>query len=210
MKQNVCKICRRLDQKLFLKGEKCSSPKCSIIKRPYPPGIKKRRKRRVLLSEYGKELMEKQKLKNYYNLQENQFRRYVKEILQKRGKVEDATLLLIEKLEKRLDNVVFRLGFARSRKESRELVSHGHFLVNSKSVNIPSFEVKKGTVISLKENKKKKPLFKNLTLTLKNYQAPAWLKLDQKKIEGKVVGKPSLEDSGSAVDISSIFEFYSR
>jgi small subunit ribosomal protein S4 len=180
-----------------------------MIKRPYPPGARKKRRRSVL-SEYGKELTEKQKLKTYYGLREKQFRKYVKDILEKRGKVEDASILLIKKLESRLDNVVFRLGFARSRREARELVSHGHFLVDSKPVNIPSFEVKKGQVISLKETKKKKPLFKNLSMTLKNYQPPAWLKLDREKMEGKIVGEPSREDLGVPVDVSAIFEFYSR
>lgn len=208
-KHNICKICRRVGQKLFLKGEKCSSPKCSMIKRPYPPGPKRKR-RRFLRSDYGKELAEKQKLKNLYGLKEGQFRKYVKDILQKRGKVEDATLLLVKKLEGRLDNVVFKLGFARSRREARELVSHSHFLVNGKPVNIPSFEVKKDAVIALKESKQKKSLFKNLAVSLKNYQPPNWLKLDRNKMAGKAIGEPTLEETGATVDISSIFEFYSR
>jgi len=210
MKKNVCKICRRLGQKLFLKGEKCSSPKCPMVKKPYPPGLQRKRRRSILLSEYGKELNEKQKLKNYYGLRENQFKRYVEEILKARGKVEDAGILLIKKLEKRLDNVVFRLGFARSRREARELVSHGHFLVDSKPVNIPSFQVEKGQVISVKESKKKKPYFKNLSVLLKNYQPPAWLKLDSQKMEGKIIEEPTGEDIGVPVDVSAIFEFYSR
>jgi len=210
MKKNVCKICRRLGQKLFLKGEKCSSPKCPMVKKPYPPGLQRKRRRSILLSEYGKELAEKQKLKNYYGLRENQFKRYVEEILKARGKVEDAGILLIKKLEKRLDNVVFRLGFARSRREARELVSHGHFLVDSKPVNIPSFQVEKGQVISVKESKKKKPYFKNLSVFLRNYQPPAWLKLDSQKLEGKMIGEPTGEDIGVPVDVSAIFEFYSR
>ena len=210
MKKNVCKICRRLGQKLFLKGEKCSSPKCPMVKKPYPPGPQRKRRRSILLSEYGKELNEKQKLKNYYGLREKQFKRYVEEILKARGKVEDAGILLIKKLEKRLDNVVFRLGFARSRREARELVSHGHFLVDSKPVNIPSFQVEKGQVISVKESKKKKPYFKNLSVLLKNYQPPAWLKLDSQKMEGKIIEEPTGEDIGVPVDVSAIFEFYSR
>jgi len=210
MKKNVCKICRRLGQKLFLKGEKCSSPKCPMVRRPYPPGLQRKRRRSILLSEYGKELAEKQKLKNYYGLRENQFERYVEEILKARGRIEDAGILLIKKLEKRLDNVVFRLGFARSRREARELVSHGHFLVDSKPVNIPSFQVEKGQVISIKESKKKKPYFKNLSVFLKNYQPPAWLKLDREKLEGKMIGEPTGEDIGVPVDVSAIFEFYSR
>lgn len=209
MKKNVCKICRRRGQKLFLKGERCTSPKCAIIKRPYPPGAKRKR-RFSSFSEYAKELSEKQKLKTQYGLKERQFRKYVKEILQRRGKAEDTTLLLVRKLEKRLDTVVFKLGFARSKKEARELVSHRHFLVDGKPVNIPSFEVKKGTKISVKGTKKKKIFFSNLAMTLKNYQAPAWLKLDKEKLEGEMVGEPSLEDLSAAVDIPSIFEFYSR
>ena len=210
IKRNVCKICRRLGQKLFLKGEKCSSPKCPMVKKPYPPGLQRKRRRAILLSEYGKELAEKQKLKNYYGLREKQFKRYVEEILKARGKVEDAGILLIKKLEKRLDNVVFRLGFARSRREARELVSHGHFLVDSKPINIPSFQVEKGQVISVKESKKKKPYFKNLSVFLKNYQPPAWLKLDSQKLEGKIIEEPTGEDIGVPLDVSAIFEFYSR
>lgn len=209
MKQNICKICRRLSQKLFLKGDKCLSPKCPFIKRPYPPGPRKKR-RRFSFSEYAKELTEKQKLQKYYGLSEKQFRKYVQNVLEKRGKVEDSPLLLIKTLEKRLDNVVFRMGFARSRREARELVSHGHFLVEGKPVNIPAFQTKKGMTIVLKKSKQKKPFFKDLLLTLKNYQAPSWLKIDVKKLEGKIASEPTLEDAGTAVDISAIFEFYSR
>lgn len=209
MIKNVCKSCRRLEQKLFLKGEKCLSPKCPMVKRPYPPGAKKQ-KRNFRKSEYAKELAEKQKLKKSYGLTERQFSGYVKEIFKKRSAEENAALSLIGRLEKRLDNLVFRLGFARSRKEARELVSHGHFLVNSKPVNIPSFSVRKGDVISIKETKKTKTYFKNLAITLKNYQAPGWLKLSKDKAEGEIIGEPSLEDLDSPVDIPSIFEFYSR
>jgi len=209
MRTNVCKICRRLGQKLFLKGEKCSSPKCPMVKKSYPPGARKKR-RRGGLSEYGKELAEKQRLKNYYNLGEAQFRKYVKEILKSRGKVEDAGILLIKKLEKRLDNVIYRLGFAKSRSEARQLVSHGHFLVNSKPVNIPSREVKKGDKISFRETKKEKVFLRNLRLSLKNYQAPSWLKLNKTKLEGEVVGEPIGKDLEVPFDLSAIFEFYSR
>ena len=210
MKQNPCKICRRAGQKLFLKGERCSSPKCAIIKRPYPPGLAKKRRRRGSFSEYAKELKEKQKLKKYYGLSEKQFANHVKGILHKRGQVEDATLLLVDKLERRLDNVVFRLGLAKSRREGRQLVSHSHFLVNGKPNNIPSYSLKKDDLISLKETKKKKMIFSLLSTTLKNYNPPSWLKLDKSKIEGKVVGDPIIEDVSATVDIPSIFEFYSR
>ncbi|PIU16284.1 30S ribosomal protein S4 [bacterium (Candidatus Gribaldobacteria) CG08_land_8_20_14_0_20_39_15] len=206
---NKCKICRRLQQKMFLKGEKCLSPKCSMIRRPYPPGAE-RKKNRGKLSEYGKELAEKQKLRNYYGLSERQFRGYITDVLKKRGGDTDAVLVLIRKLEKRLDNVVFRLGFARSRREARVLVSHKHFLVNNKSVNVASFATKKNDKITIKEAKKNKANFKDLAHFLKNYQPPAWLNLDKEKMEGEVKGEPDLVDMESAVDISAIFEFYSR
>ena len=208
-KQNVCKICRREGQKLFLKGERCFSPKCALVRKPYPPGLKKK-KFNSKLSEYGKELLEKQKLRNLYLLKEKQFRKYVKDVLNKRGQVDDAGLLLIRKLEKRLDNVVFRLGFVESRKKARQMVSHGFFLVDSKPVNIPSFNVKKGMVISIKENKKNKPICKEISARIKNYQTPAWLQLDKEKLSGKVIGDPSLDDTEIPVHIPSIFEFYSR
>ena len=209
MSNDVCKICRRLGQRLFLKGEKCLSPKCIMVKKSYPPGPKKRR-RFSRLSEYGKELAEKQKLREYFGLRESQFRKHVRSVLKTRGEVGDTTLLLIRELERRLDNIIFRLGFARSRKEARKLVSQNYFLVDSKQVNIPSFTVKRGQVISFKKGKKKKQLFKNLSLRLKSYQPPSWLKLNQDKMEGTVIGEPEGEDIASIADIPSIFEFYSR
>ena len=206
--QPKCKICRRLGTKLFLKGEKCLSPKCPMVKRPYPPGFQ--RKKRKVVSEYGKQLEEKQKLKNWYNLKEYQFKRYVKEVLEKRGKVEDAQDLLIKKLEKRLDNVVFRLGFASSRSQARQLITHGHFLVNKKKVNIPSYQVKIGDKIEIKASSKKKVVFQNLPLTLKKYQPPSWLKLDVKSLKGEVIAEPSLEEAMPPAEVSAIFEYYSR
>ena len=209
MKQDVCSICRRIGQKLFLKGEKCISPKCPFVKRPYPPGIRSKRGRRKI-SEYGKELFEKQKMRDFYGISEKQFKNYVKQILKKRGKIEDTSLELIKKLEKRLDNVVFRLGLTSSRHQARQLVNHNHFLVNGKSVNIPSYQVKKGDVISLRKQKKEKPFFKKVSLILKKAQPPSWLKINKEKIIGEVVEEPSLEDSGVPAEIPSIFEFYSR
>lgn len=209
MKQNKCKICRRLNQKLFLKGEKCLSPQCPFIKRPYPPGPKKKR-RGFRQSEYGKELLEKQKLKNYYGLPEKQFASYVKDVLGKRGEVEDVALLLLRNLESRLDNIVFKMGLAKSRKEARQLVNYGHFLVNGRPVDIPSFHVKKGNKIEFKSQKKSKTFFKDLIISLKNYQPPQWLKVDKKNLTGEIIGEPALDDVGLPVDIASIFEFYSR
>lgn len=210
-KNSVCKICRRLGQKVLLRGEKCVSPKCPIVRRPYPPGPRrKHRGRRGTASEYAKELVEKQKLKRYYGLKEQQFRGYVDGVLRKRGGVEDTAVLLVENLERRLDNVVFKMGFARSRREARQLVSHAHFFVDSRPVNIPSFETKKKMVISVKDLKRTRVIFKNLSMTLKNYQPPAWLKLDRENLKGEIIDKPTVEEVVSAVDIPAIFEFYSR
>jgi small subunit ribosomal protein S4 len=195
--------------KLFLKGERCMSPKCAMIKKPYPPG-QKAKARRVNVSEYGKELKEKQKLKNWYNLGETQFKKYVKDILNKKSRKEDASVLLTQKLEKRLDNVILRLGFASSRTQARHLLTHKHFYVNGKSNNLPSYQVKKNDEITLRPSSLKKPVFQNLSNNIKKIQPPAWLNLDIEKIQGKVVGEPCLEDAGAPVEMSAIFEYYSK
>ena len=231
MLNSKCKICRRLGVKLFLKGEKCLSPKCPMVRKAYPPG-QKRKRRPTPLSEYGKELRESQKLKNWYNLNKRQFKNYVKQVLAKRGKVEDTAQLLIKILETRLDNVIFRLGLASSRAQAKQLVSHGLFLVNGKSIDTPSYQVKKGDIISVKPQKIKKANFQNLQNLLKKYKPPSWLELKAEKpstraklgaglvphrnevsgagLEGKVIGEPSLEEAAPPVEISTIFEYYSR
>lgn len=209
MRDAKCKICRRLGVKLFLKGEKCLLPKCPMVKKAYPPG--QRRKRRPSpLSEYGKELREKQKLKNWYNLKEKQFKKYVKEILQKGRRGEDVADFLIKKLESRLDNVVFRLGFASSRAQARQLISHGHFLVNGRTINIPSYQLKKGDKITISAKTRKKTIFHNFLTLIKKQKPPPWLQLNVEKLEGKVIGLPTLDEAGPPVEISPIFEFYSR
>ena len=209
MVNSKCKICRRLGVKLFLKADRCLLSKCPMVKRPYPPGQKRKRKKGAP-SEYGKELREKQKLKNWYHLRERQFKNYVKEVLEKKGKIENADEVLIKNLESRLDNVVLRLGFTTSRAQARQLVSHGYFLVNGKPTNIPSRRLKKGDVVSLKPQKEKKNIFKNLKNLLKKNKPPKWLQLDVEKLEGKVIGEPSLEEVAPPVEIPVIFEFYSR
>ena len=166
MQYDQCKTCRRLGQKLFLKGDRCFSQKCAMIKRAYAPGLQKKRKGGSP-SEYKKSLEEKQTLKKWYGLSEKQFKRYVKETLAKMGKVDDVSAELIRRLEKRLDNVIFRLGFAKSRVMARQMVSHGFFLINGKPVNIPSYEVEKDDLIAIKEHKKSKGLFKDLANELK-------------------------------------------
>lgn len=209
MLDSKCKICRRAGVKLFLKGDRCLSSKCAITKRPYAPGMKGKR-RKSPLSEYGKELREKQKLKGWYNLREAQFRKYAREILKKRGKTEDAGSLLIRKLEMRLDSVIYRLGIASSRIQARQLVLHGHFLVNGKIVRIPSYEVKKGDKISIKPQSAKKTVFQNLATVIKKYQPPSWLELNKDKMEGKILSFPTIEEVNPPAEILSIFEYYSR
>ena len=206
--KSKCKICRRLGMKLFLKGDKCYSQKCAMIKRAYPPGQPGKR-RKMGASEYALQLREKQRLKNYYQLREKEFKNYIKEILERRGKVEDPSLLLIRKLEKRLDNVVYKAGFAFSRAQAKQLVSHSHFLVNNLPVNIPSYKVRKGQEVRVKEKSLKSPFFQNLKRILQNKKFPPWLEVDTEKMSAKIVGEPSLGDA-PPVEISTIFEYYSR
>lgn len=180
-----------------------------MVKKPYPPGQKG--KRRISpLSEYGRELREKQKLRNWYNLRESQLKKYIKQVLKKRGRVGDPAILLIKILESRLDNVIFRLGFAKSRSQARQFISHGHFSVNGKKINIPSYQVKKRDKIKILPQKTKKKIFQNLSSILKKQKPPAWLELDVEKLEGKVIGGPSVEEISLPIEISSVFEFYSR
>ena len=201
MINSKCKICRRLGVKLFLKGEKCMSPKCAMIKKPYPPGL--RGKKRVSpLSEFGKELQEKQKLKNWYNLSERQFRKYVKE--------NPSPDPLIQKLELRADNVIFRLGFAASHAQARQLISHGHFLINGKRITTPSHQLKKGDKIGINPISQKKKIFESLPTVLKKHQPPIWFKLNIEKLEGEVTGLPTLEEVSPPAEMSAIFEYYSR
>lgn len=203
MQQARCKISRRLGVNLF--------PKCAkvVSRRPYPPGPQKKR-RAVLLSEYGKELREKQKLKYLYNLRERQFRNYVKEILGKKERTESASELLIQMLERRLDNVVFRLGFAKTRQQARQLVSHGHFLVNGKRNTSPSRQVRIGDEIAVRPQSLSAGIFRTMAVTLKNYNPPSWLELDKENFKGKVTGNPSLQEATPPVEIPAVFEFYSR
>ncbi len=209
MENSKCSICRRAGEKLFLRGERCLSPKCTLVKRNTPPGRHgKRRKGGV--SEYSRELREKQKLKFWYGLRERQFKKYVKTALAKRKTVEDIDLFLANKLESRLDNIVFKLGLASSKVQARKLITQKHFLVNSKNCNIPSLEVKKGNTISVKPNSLKKKIFQNLNLTIKKYQPPAWLELNKEKLEGKKIREPTMEEINLPVEIPMVLEFYSR
>jgi len=163
------------------------------------------------MSEYNKELREKQKLRSWYNLKEHQFKKYIQEVLTKRGKTVNFSLELIKKLEKRFDNVIFRMNLAKSRKGARQLISHSYFLVNDRGVNVPSFEVKKGDIISLRNGKKGKNLFKDfLTSSQQKVKIPSWLQFNVKKMEGKIIAEPSLEEMLPPAEILSVFEFYSK
>lgn len=201
-----CKQCRRLGQKLFLKGERCSSPKCSIIKRNYPPGMHGP-KGGGKFSEYALRLREKQKAKKEYGMLEDQFRLTFEKAKKQKG---DSGTNFFKLLEKRLDNAVYRFGFASSRSQAREMVSHGHFLVNDKKVNIPSYQVKTGDVIKIKERSKKSKSFSSLPEKLKKAETPGWLNLEVKEFSGKVLHDPKVEELKTNINIPMIVEFYSR
>lgn len=202
-----CKQCRRVGEKLFLKGERCLSTKCAMIKRPYAPGKQKVNTRRGGLSEFGRQLMQKQKIKKTYGVFEKQFKKYFSEAQAKKGDVREN---LMRKFEMRLDNVIFRLGWARSRPAARQLVNHGHILINGRRVSIPSYQVKKGECISLTDRTIKSKLTENLAVLLKKYEAPTWLTLEKDKLTAKVIGEPTVDDLGDIIPIGLIVEFYSR
>src|SRR3989344_7148696 len=202
------KLERRIGTKLFLKGERSLSPKSAMVRKPYPPGMHGKAKFKKL-SEYGLQLQSKQKVKIIYRLMEKQFKFYVKEAMKSK---KETMALLIKNLEQRLDNTVYRMGFGQSRDQARQLVNHGHILVNGKRVNIPSYEVSVGDTITVREGSKKSVFFSSLVNQwLKNYETPPWLEMNKDKLEGKVTGKPTVEESGIRPDdLQSIIEFYSR
>ncbi len=177
-----------------------------MVRRPYAPGVHGKSRRRRL-SEFGQQLAEKQKVRYAYGVSEKQFKKYFKEIATQKGNKEE---LLAQRLEKRLDNVVFRLGWAKSRPLARQLVNHGHILVNDRKLNIPSYQVKKGDVIKLKEKTKKSLLFKDIKTILKKREVPQWLSLNKEKLEGRVKDEPGLDDFDKIGELSMIIEYYSR
>jgi small subunit ribosomal protein S4 len=210
METNIkCKICRRAGAKLLLKGSRCYGQKCAMVRRPTAPGKKGKRRTRQL-SEFGRELREKQRMKAWYNLREQQFKNYVKGVLSKKSGAGDLPLALMSVLENRLDSVVFRLGFAPSRLAARQMVGHKDFWINGRPVNLPSYQVAKGDVISVAPNKTKKTYFVQLQASLKAYKAPSWLALDAEKMEGKKVGDIAMEEVAPPAEIGSVFEFYAR
>jgi small subunit ribosomal protein S4 len=206
----VCKLCRREGQKLFLKGERCLSPKCPIDNnRAFPPGVHGRKASfRRKQSDFGLQLREKQKARRVYGVMEKQFRRYFREASRRKG-LTGATLLTI--LETRLDNVVYRMGFADSRAQARQLVRHGHFEVNGTKTNVPSFLVKPGDAVAVRTVSKSKTYFKDRAQFMQdNANAPAWLQVNLNDMSGSVVGEPSREDIEIPLNEQLIVEYYSR
>lgn len=168
-----------------------------------------RKRRTSPPSEYGKQLREKQELKGQYHLRERQFKQYVRKTLNEKN-MRDANEWLMQQLEKRLDNVVFRIGLADTRKQARQLVSHGHIKVNGKKVRVPSYQTKLHERVSVRANSQELSFFKNRKLTLKKYEAPSWLALDKERLEAEITGVPGLQEMGVTVQIPLVFEFYSR
>ena len=199
-----CRLCRREGQKLFLKGERCYSPKCALERRAFPPG-QNGQGRRSKTSEYGLQLREKQKTKRFYGLQETQFRNLFEKAAAKKGITGENLLIM---LETRLDNVVFRMGLASSRKEARQLVTHGHFTVNGKKADIPSMQLKAGDVVAVKEKSTSSPKFKEIKeMTI---STPAWVTIDTQKLEGKVLAMPTRDQIDTPVAEHLIVELYSK
>lgn len=205
---SVCKLCRREGEKLFLKGERCFSPKCSFEKRSYPPGLHgKQAQFRRKESDYRMQLRGKQKIRRVYGIFERQFRRYFQQALHQKG-LTGLNLLMI--LESRLDNVIYRLGLASSRAQARQLISHGHFDVNGRKTNIPSFLVDPGDIITVREQSKKKTLFKEIVQNLDTGRVPDWLDLDIANLSGRVLNQPTREQIDANLEEQLVVEFYSR
>ena len=203
-----CRKCRRAMEKLFLKGDRCNSPKCGMVKRAYIPGVHGKKMSRGNRSEYGVQLSAKQKIKRIYGVMERQFRKHFDDVKRKKGVTGD---LLLVRLETRLDNVVYRMGFAVSRAQARQLVTHGLINVDGKKMSIPSAEVKVGQVISIRDNKKESNYFKSIDSSLKNKKDfPVWINFDTNKLEGKIVSLPSRDEIGTNIDAQVVVEYYSR
>ena len=201
-----CKQCRREGEKLYLKGERCFTPKCAVVRRGTKPG-QHGPTSRTRPTPYGIQLREKQKAKNVYGVRERQFENYFMKATRQVG---NTGSFLVQMLELRLDNVVFRLGLAKSRALARQLVSHGHVRVNGKKVNVASYQVKAGDIISLSPRVMKSKLMENEGPRMEKYQAPKWLHLEPKEVTGKVLNKPEGEDLKQNFDPRLIVEFYSR
>lgn len=204
-RESVCRLCRRENIKLFLKGERCYTEKCAVDRRTYAPG--QHGQSRKKLSDYGAQLREKQKVRRIYGLLENQFQNTFGEADQQKGITGENLLML---LERRLDNIVYRLGFANSRNEARQLVLHRHFTVNQTQVNIPSYLVKPGDVIALKEKSKKIVRIQEAMEGMARRGVPQWLELDKDQFKGQVKALPAREEITIPIQEKLIVELYSK
>jgi len=202
----VCRQCRREGEKLFLKGDKCYSEKCPVEKRGFPPGQHGRNQRRGQ-SEYGLQLREKQKVKRMYGVMEKQFHRYYREAASGKGVTGE---LLLQILERRLDNVVYRMGFGASRPEARQMVNHGHFLVNGRKTDIPSYSVREGDEIEIKSGSRDIPRILEMAERASTQTTPEWLEVDWERRKGKVLRLPEREDLDMPIEEHLIVEMYSR
>ena len=202
----VCRLCRREDMKLFLKGDRCYTDKCGYERRAYPPGQHGQSRRRKR-SDYGEQLREKQKVKRIYGVLENQFRRYFEMADRTRG-ITGETLLQL--LERRLDNVIYRLGLATSRAQARQLVRHGHFTVNGKKVDIPSYSVKPGDVVGVLGRSQQNPTIQHALEEVKGRGVPEWLSFDAGSMSGKIASIPTREQINLPVQEQLIVELYSK
>ena len=203
----ACRLCRREGEKLFGKGDRCFTAKCPITRREKAGAPGQHGAARKKISEYGLQLREKQKAKRYYGIQEKQFRNYFAKADAKEGMTGENLLILIER---RLDNVVYRMGMGESRRDARQLVVHGHFLINGKKADIPSMLIKAGDVISVKDTSKKSEKFKALIENLSNRQAPAWLTVDKENVTATVNALPKREDIDFPIEEHLIVELYSK
>lgn len=202
---SVCRLCRRENQKLFLKGDRCYTEKCSFDRRGYPPG--QHGQGRIKFSEYGLQLREKQKIKRIYGLLERQFRNLFEKAEQMKG-ITGSTLLTM--LERRLDNVCYRAGFANSRTEARHLVRHGHFTVNGNKVDIPSFQVQKGDVVAVREGSKNTTRILAALEAVKRREIPQWIELDHTQQTSKIRDLPSRDDITAPMEERLVVELYSK
>ena len=204
---SVCKLCRREGMKLFLKGERCVSEKCSYERRSYPPGQHGPGMRRRKPSDYSIQLREKQKVKRIYGVGEAQFRNYFAKAARSKGTTGEVLLTM---LETRLDKVVYRLGFSSSRAQARQIVRHGHILLNGRKTNVPSCLVKEGDTISWREGSNKTEYYKQLAQDIESKTVLNWLSLDRQKLEGQVLSLPTPEEVDARFDGKAIVEYYSR
>lgn len=201
----LCRVCRRAGEKLFLKGDRCYTEKCAIERRKYPPGQHGQKYRKV--SDYGIQLSEKQKARKAYGILERQFRRYFREAERRKGITGE---VLLQLLESRLDTVIYRMGFASNKRMARQLISHGHFRVNGKRVNIPSYIVRKGDMVEVKESSRNIPAIIESLSKAEHRGIPQWIEIDSENMRGKVLHIPSREEIQFPIQEQLIVELYSK